>query len=165
MNAIAALLKAIQASGLGTAVRESDWLFPVIETVHVLALVTVVGTVGRLDLRLCGLLGRGRSVADLARELLPWTWTAFGLAALSGLLMFSSAASKYAANPFFEIKLALLAMAGVNMLAFQFGAGRSMARWSAAARPPVGARVAGLLSLALWVAVVAAGRWIGYTMH
>jgi hypothetical protein len=165
MGDLAALLKAIQASTLGTAVRESDWLFPVIETVHVLALVTVVGTVGRLDLRLAGLLGRGRSVPDLARELLPWTWTAFGVAALTGALMFSSAATKYAANPFFQIKLALLLLAGINMMAFQLGAGRRMAQWPVAARPPAGARAAGLLSLVLWVAVVAAGRWIGYTMH
>jgi hypothetical protein len=104
-------------------------------------------------------------VPDLARELLPWTWTAFGVAALTGALMFSSAATKYAANPFFQIKLALLLLAGTNMMAFQLGVGRRMAQWPVAARPPAGARAAGLLSLVLWVAVVAAGRWIGYTMH
>jgi hypothetical protein len=165
MGDLATLFKAIEQSALGTAMRESDWLFPVVETIHVLAIVTVVGTVGRLDLRLAGLFGRGRSVPELARELLPWTWAAFLLAAISGALMFSSAATKYAANPFFQAKLVLLVLAGINMLAFQFGAGRNMARWPLSARPPAAARWAGLFSLVLWTAVVTAGRWIGYTMH
>jgi hypothetical protein len=163
--AVIALLKSLEALPLPTAVRESDWLFPIIETVHVLALVTVVGTIGRLDLRLSGLLVRGRSVRELTRELLPWTWAAFMVAALSGLLLFSSAASKYAANPYFRAKLLLLTLAGVNMLVFQLGAGRRMAQWPATGVPPNGARVAGLVSLTLWIAVVTAGRWIGYTIH
>jgi hypothetical protein len=160
-----ALLKSLEQLPLPTAVRESDWLFPIIETVHVLALVTVVGTVGRLDLRLAGLTRRERSVRELARELLPWTWAAFAMAALSGLLLFSSAASKYAANPYFRVKLLLLLLAGLNMLAFQLGAGRRMAQWPAGTVPPAGARVAGFVSLTLWCAVITAGRWIGYSMH
>jgi hypothetical protein len=165
MGELPALLKAIEATMLATAVRESEWLFPVIETLHVFALVTVVGTIGRIDLRLAGLLDRGRGAAALAHELLPWTWGAFGLAVTTGLLMFASAASKYAANPYFEGKLVLLLLAGVNMAVFQLGAGRHLQQWPDEAAPPWRARLAGLVSLALWIAVVAAGRWIGYTMH
>ena len=165
MEAIGSLLEALRESALPTAVRESEWLFPAIETVHVLALILVVGSIGRLDLRLVGLGDRSQSVAGLTRALLPWTWSCFFVALVTGALMFSSEAVKYAANGFFLAKMALLVLAGINMLVFQLGSGRQLGQWTAATPLPRGARLAGGISLLTWVGVVVAGRWIGYTMH
>lgn len=165
MDALSDTLHQLQETVWATAIRESDLLFPVIETVHVIALIMVVGTIARLDLRLLGFHAGARDIDGTARRLLPWTWSSFVLALVSGTLMFSSAAVKYAANPFFQAKLVLLVLAGLNMLAFQLGSGRTMAAWSPKRPPPGKARLAGAVSLLLWISVVAAGRWIGYTMH
>ena len=151
----------LQSLPLPLAIHESGSLFPVIETVHVFALAIVVGSIATVDLRLLGLARRDEPAGDVAAKALPWTWKAFAIAVVSGLLLFSSAAEKYVANPAFGIKLLLLACAGANMAVFQRRAGRDMALWDPAATP-AGAKIAGGLSLLFWIGVVTAGRWIGF---
>ena len=77
-------LQALEATPWGTAVRENTWLFPTIESIHVLALVLVVGSIMVVDLRLLNLASRQRSVKELTDDVLPWTWSAFVLAAITG---------------------------------------------------------------------------------
>jgi hypothetical protein len=95
-------------------------------------------------------------------EVLKWTWAAFALVVLTGFTMFTTNARVYAHNTAFLIKLALLAVAGVNMLLFHLTAARTMASWDRKAAPPIG-KAAAALSLCLWVAVVFAGRVVGFT--
>ena len=157
------LLTWLEATSVATAVRESTWLFPTIETVHVLFLVLVVGSIMVVDLRLLNLASRNRPVSELTAEVLPWTWTAFAIAAVTGGLLFSSAAVKYVGLWPFRIKMALLALAAINMAVFHLGAFRGVAAWDRAPGvPPSAARAAGGISLTLWVLVVAMGRWIGF---
>jgi hypothetical protein len=152
----------LENTQLATAIRESTWLFPTIETVHVFAIVLVVGTIMIVDLRLLNVSSRARSVTELTREVLPWTWAAFALAALSGGLLFTSSALKYVNNLPFRFKMVLLLLAGVNMLVFHRLTSRSIAGWDRSV-PPTQARVAGGLSLLLWFGVISLGRWIGFT--
>jgi hypothetical protein len=152
----------LESTEIATAIRESTWLFPTIETVHVFAIVLVVGSVMIVDLRLLNVASRERSVTDLTREVLPWTWAAFALAALSGGLLFTSSAMKYVNNLPFRFKMVLLLLAGVNMLVFHRLTSRSIAGWDRSI-PPTPARVAGGLSLLLWFGVISLGRWIGFT--
>ena len=156
------LLEALQGSPIGTAIAESSFLFPTIETVHVIALTLVVGSIGMMDLRLIGLAGKKHAVTRLASDVLPWTWTAFVTAAITGSLLFTSAATTYWTNPFFRVKMILLLLAGVNMAIFHFITYRTVHEWDIDAPTPRGAKIAGLLSLAFWVGVVACGRWIGF---
>jgi hypothetical protein len=155
----------LQNTPVSVAIREHEALFPWIESVHVLAIVIVVGTISVIDLRLLGIASRNRMVTILMREVLPWTWTAFVVAAVTGLLLFSSNAVKYAQNFYFLAKMALLVLAGCNMAVFHLVGARDIATWSAAERPPAAARTAGGISLLVWIAVVACGRWIGFTLH
>jgi hypothetical protein len=106
-----------------------------------------------------------RAVNRVTREVLPCTWVAFALAAVTGSLLFSSRAVDYAHNYFFEGKMVLLALAGVNMALFHLFVGRNIEVWGAAARAPLPARIAGGISLVLWISVVAFGRGIGFTLH
>ena len=152
----------LEESPLGLAITESEWLFPTIETLHVLALALVFGSIAMLDLRLLGVANRDRGVAQLSEEVLPWTWSAFVVAAITGALMFISAATNYYDNGPFRIKLILLALAGLNMAVFQFTTFRSVQSWNLALPTPQAARIAGSLSLVFWVGVVVAGRWIGF---
>jgi hypothetical protein len=158
------LLQQLQDTALASAIGESVWLFPTIETIHVLALSLVVGSIAIVDLRLLGWASARRAVSSIAHEVLPWTWAAFVVALISGALLFSSKAVQYYNNIPFRIKIALLLAAGLNMLWFQLRTYRDVALWDAAAKPPAGARWAGSFSLVFWVGVVAAGRWIGFVL-
>jgi uncharacterized membrane protein len=158
-------LQALQDSAVATAIREGESLFPWIESVHVLAVTLVIGSIAIVDLRLIGLASRDRSVLQMTTLALPVTWCAFVIAAISGALMFSSNALAYAHNPFLQAKLLLILGAGLNMAIYHLHLGRSAHAWLSPALTPRRARVAGAISLALWIAVVACGRLIGFTLH
>ena len=155
-------LTRLQDLSFPTQIRESDWLFPTIETVHVFALVLVVGTIMTVDLRLLGLANKERPYSQVACEMLPWTWAAFGMAALAGMLMFSSKALTYYGNIPFRLKMVCLLLAGINMAMFHWLGTRHLDAWDRG-RPPWTARLAGGASLLLWITIVAAGRWVGFT--
>lgn len=162
MSDLTPLWTAIEALPLAKAIA-GGVLFPWIESVHVLAAATVVGTVAMVDLRLLGFRAGERGVRRLIAEVLPYTWAAFGLAALTGLLLFSSSATTYAVNLWFQLKFGLLLVAGVNMAWFHLLPYRTVHLWDELIRPPTRARIAGFLSLSIWIGVVACGRWIGFS--
>ena len=153
----------LESTNMANAIRQSTWLFPTIETIHVLATVLVVGSVTMLDLRLLGVASRDRSVTELHKEVLPWTWSSFAVAAMAGSLLFSSSATKYYHNVPFRMKMALLLLVGLNAAFFEFRTFRSVAAWDQGPRIPRAAKIAGGVGILLWIAVVACGRWIGFT--
>ena len=155
----------LQDLGVAVAIREGDVLFPWIECFHVLALTLVIGSIAIVDLRLLGLASRERSVAETTALALPITWSAFLVAAITGGLLFASNATVYAGNRYFQAKALLIVLAGVNMGVYQLlSRGRETA-WLTPALTPRSARVAGGLSLLLWILVAACGRWIGFTLN
>ena len=152
----------LEESALGITMTESEWLFPTVETLHVLALALVIGSISMLDLRLIGVANRDRGVIELTQDTLPWTWSAFLVAAITGALMFVSGATTYYDNGPFRIKLILLALAGLNMAVFHLTANRRVESWNHTLPTPRAARISGGLSLLFWIGVVVAGRWIGF---
>ena len=159
------LLRAIEATSIATEIREGESSFPFLECVHVLAVTLVVGSISIVDLRLLGWASLERAVSRVTGSVLPCTWIAFAAAAISGGLLFSSNAMTYAHNTWFLIKFCFIALAGANMLIFQFGIHGSVANWDSAATPPTAARVAGALSLLFWIAVITCGRWVGFSLQ
>ena len=158
------LLRALEATSIATQIRENDSLFPWIESIHVLAITLVIGSISIVDLRLLGWASRDRAVGRVTSTVLPCTWIAFAVAAISGAMLFSSNAVLYAHNTYFLSKFAFMALAGVNMLVFHFGAGRGVENWGTAATVPPAARIAGALSLLFWIGVIACGRWVGFSL-
>lgn len=158
-------LQYLQDTQIASAIREGETFFPWIECVHVLALTLVIGSIAIVDLRLLGLRSRDRSVLETTAEALPITWGAFAIALVTGGLMFSSNAVAYAHNDYFQAKIALIAFAGLNMAGYHLFVARSAASWHTAALTPLRARIVGGVSLALWIAVAACGRWIGFTIN
>ena len=157
------LLTALEHSGVAVAIRNSLYLFPMLEAFHVIALGLVFGTIMIVDLRMLGLAGSQRSYVRISDEVLKWTWGAFGLAVLTGFLMFTTNARVYVDNTFFRFKFALMALAGLNMLVFQFTLARSASEWGDAKVAPTRARIAATLSLLLWLGVIFMGRSVGFT--
>ena len=155
----------LQSTAVARTIAENEVLFPWIESLHVLAIVLVVGTISIIDLRLLCIASVNRSVSEMLHEVLPFTWGAFALAAVTGTLMFCSNATTYADNFFFRGKLVLLCLAGLNMAAFHWLGSRDIAHWEHSRQTPPAAKVAGAVSLGVWICVVVFGRWTGFTLH
>ena len=143
-------------------VRQSNWFFSTVDTIHTLGIILVAGTIMLLDLRLLGLALRSVPVAQVVARIVPSTLGGFGLMVVSGSLLFSSEAVKMYHSPAFRIKMLLLALAGLNALIFHRTIYRDVANWDPGAVVPLRARLAGLLSLIFWIAIIAAGRAIAY---
>jgi len=160
---IAAFLKALEATGLATKIRDSLFIFPLLEATHVIGLALVFGTIAIIDLRLIGLASSQRSFKRMYSDILKWTWAAFVLTGLTGALMFITNATVYYHNFYFRTKMLLLVLAGINMGIFELTLGRRVDSWDKdPSAPPLG-RVVGVLSIALWIAVIFMGRLIGFT--
>jgi hypothetical protein len=155
----------LQSTPFARTISENEILFPWIESVHVLAIVLVVGTISIVDLRLMGVASLDRAVKRLMGDVLPFTWSAFAVAAITGSSLFASDAVNYGHNFFFRGKLILLVLAGLNMAIFHLKGVRDVGRWGATQKTPLAAKIAGAVSLSLWICVVAFGRGIGFTMH
>lgn len=153
----------LENTDFAIAIAESSWLFPTVETIHVIALAMVFGSIFLLDLRLLGVSRKDMGVMQLSNETLPWTWGAFVLAVITGTIMFVSSVSRYLDNDPFLIKMGLIALAGVNMAVFHMTAYRTVHSWNHVIPTPVGARVAASFSIVFWIGVIIAGRWIGFT--
>jgi hypothetical protein len=164
-SALHAALTALQETTIATTIRENDNLFPWVEAIHVLAISLVVGTIFIVDLRLLGLASKDRPALTLSQNVLICTWLAFALAAVTGALLFSARAVAYSGNFFFQAKLVLLALAGLNMASFHAVFGRRMGEWGPGVASPLAARMSAGLSLLIWIGVVGFGRWIGFTLH
>ena len=156
--------ESIEYSQLGITIAESTWMFPTLETIHVIALTTVLGMIAIVDLRLVGVSSRALAVTKLSKDTLPWVWGAFILAAITGSLLFVSKATSYVVNPYFLWKLVMLSLAGMNMMYFHFFTYRTVEHWDLDPSVPYAAKVAGGLSLVFWLAVVFFGRAIGFTL-
>lgn len=160
------LLRSLEATPIATAIREGSSLFPWIEALHVLAISLVIGSIAILDLRLMGLASADRTVKLLMADALHCTLTAYGVAALTGALLFSSRALDYAHNSYFQAKFAFMILAGINMSVFHLFGTQDVERWGTPPnRTPLRARLAGGVSLLLWIGVVTCGRWIGFTLE
>src|SRR6202790_1220271 len=162
MHLLYTIAQWLEQTSVGTAIRESLWLFPVIETVHIFGIILLVGGTSILDLRLMGLTFRDEPVTKLAKRFLPWAWSGFIIQVATGLLMFASEATKMYINTAFQIKMLMIVAAGGNAFVFNLLADQRVGKWDKDPVPPVSARIAGLVSILFWFGIVAAGRWIAY---
>lgn len=156
--------EALEASPVGNFIASSAWAFPTLECIHVIALVTVIGTIAVMDLRLLGVASRDSAVTAMSNDTLPYTWGAFVLAAISGGLLFVSKAHIYAIDPYFQVKMVCLLLAGINMAYFHMTTWKTVHHWDVDTAVPLGGKIAASLSLFFWVCVLFFGRMIGFTL-
>lgn len=158
-------LGALEASALGQAMRQWLWLYPSVEVVHIAGIALLFGSIAVFDLRLLGL-SRDIPVRRLARHVLPWTAASFLLIIPSGMLMFTAHATEFIQSGVFVLKMALILAAGLNAALFHTITLRTADVWDADGMrklgPPPSARLAGALSLVIWIAVIACGRLLAY---
>lgn len=147
---------------LSVAIRESIWVYPILNVLHCVGILLVAGTIVVVDLRLLGLGLRRAPVSSVVRQVLPWTLAGFGFMALTGSMLAWSEPVRLYKSVFFPWKLAFIAIAGLNALLFHLGVYRGVGAWDSALLTPVRARIAGAVSIVCWICVIAAGRAIGY---
>lgn len=154
------LLTAVSETGLAGLVRDSLWGYPILETIHLFGIVLLFGTIALVDLRYLGVT-RSLSAVELGEHhLLRFTWIGFVIIALSGAALFTAYPVENVENMVFRVKLALIALAGVNMLFFTFRVAKGLT--GPDAEVPLAGRVSVALSLCLWVSTIACGRLIAY---
>ena len=159
-DALVPYLQALTASPLAEVVRTASWVYPSLETLHVIGLGLLFGGIFVLDLRLLGA-NKGLSVQQLSRHILPWVWLGFALNLASGVMLFASDALALAANISFQLKMALLVVAGSNAALFHLAIYPGVARWDGDA-PPLIVKLAAVASISIWLAIIALGRLIAY---
>ena len=149
---------------LSTTMRESIWAEPLVETIHVLTLTLFLGFAVLLDLRLLGICMRRRKVSEVLAQLNPFLFVGFAIMVASGLLLFTGDPPAFWGTTFFKAKMIFLVLAGLNVLIFNATIGHSVAQWDLTPKTPQAAKVAAIVSIVLWVAIVAAGRAIAYAL-
>jgi hypothetical protein len=144
------------------ALHESQYAYTTIESIHVWTLCLFVGFVVLLDLRLVGIVFRSVPVSHMVERLLPWTKVGFTIMVISGIALFYAIPFRTYHNVFFRVKAILLVLAGLNAFVFHNGVYRKAPQWDLDGYTPRAARLAGILSLILWTAIVFCGRLIAY---
>lgn len=153
----------LDQTSFGHEMRESLYLFPIVETLHVFGIVSLVSSAALLDLRLFGVGPmRDEPVAKLAKWILPWVILGFIVQVTTGLLMFSAEATRSAINSFFWYKMFLILGVGINALVFHTTVYKQVGTWNNAQVAPVGARIYGMFSIVLWMGIITLGRWFSF---
>ena len=157
-------LQWLNDTAFSITMRDSTWAEPVVETIHVLTLTLFLGFTVLLDLRLLGVAMRRRRASEVLRELNPCLTGGFLVMIVTGVLLFCGDPVAFYNSIFFKIKMLMLLLAGLNGWVFNATVGRKTAEWDTDPKTPGRAKAAAVVSLVLWVAIVAAGRAIAYSL-
>jgi hypothetical protein len=134
-------------------IAETGWLYATVSVIHYFTLFVLVGTIVLVDLRILGVAARSQSVTQVAETLFPWTWTALGLALLSGFLMFTTDGGDYYPDPVFRVKMTVILLALISAVIVQ----RNVRKWDQAPVISMGAKLVAFVSIVLWVGAILAG--------
>ena len=155
----------LEQTPVGLFVRESQYGFPILVAIHIAGLWLSAGIVVWFDLRLLGVSMGSVPARTVYRQLMPWAFGGFVLMVVSGGILVSGFATAAYGNVYFRVKIVALLLAGVNAVVYHRITERRGARSDGATDTPLPARMAGLISIALWATVILAGRMISYTLY
>ena len=159
-SVLQAIEPVLRTTALGAWVRHSQWAWPVLESLHFIGMSVLIGTIGLFDLRLLGF-ARGVPYAALHR-LIPLGIAAYTLNLLTGICFLSGTPDQYLFNLAFRSKMTFMLVAGLNVVFFYTRVFRRLETLAPDAPPPLGARVAGAVSLTMWIGVMSAGRLLTF---
>jgi len=142
--------EALERVGWVATLGETGWMYNAVAVVHYLTMFWFIGSVAIVDLRIMGIAARERNLAELGDQLLPWAWIGFTLSVIAGFLEFATAASDWAPDPVFHIKLMMIVVSVSFTIIVQMG----VKTWGQAAEIPTGAKIVACISLLLWIATI-----------
>lgn len=156
------ILKGLEDSSWAVTLRQSAWLYPIVEIVHISGIALLVGPAFMFDLRLLGF-SKNIPVTELGQHLLPWSRRSLFLIVPSGLLLFITNAYALWYNPVFRIKMLLLVIAGINALCFHYFTFRAIIASNEGSGTPTAAKVSAGISIIAWLTLIACGRLLAYS--
>jgi hypothetical protein len=157
-----AFMQSLQDMAFATMIRESALAYPVILSLHLAGMGLFGGMIAMTDLRILGVAMTQRPMADVHNQLRPYKHLGLTLVVLCGLTLAWSKAAIYWPNPFFKMKLACLVLVALHALAFRGPVYKSLGEMDKVGRATSLAKIAAVISIFMWINLVAAGRWIGY---
>jgi hypothetical protein len=160
-DAAPAIFVALEQSGFAMAIRQSRWLYPAANVGHIVSLIFFASAVAVMDVRLLGGFAATAPARLIARAR-TFAMAALAGMAVTGFMLFAAEASHLVLNPVFQLKAALVVAGLLNVAIYEFWARRAVEDLAPGAAMPQRAKLAGLLSLGIWVAVAACGRSIAY---
>lgn len=149
-------------TGVSEWMRAHFWFIPTVQTIHILAIAMVFGSVFMINLRILELAGRGRTMTWTAARYLPWVWWGLLVLLISGCLLITAEPPRELVNPAFWIKMMLIIVAVLVSVWFQHTVERNIAWWETSHPKRVAIRIAAVLAICLWGAIIVFGRWIAY---
>jgi hypothetical protein len=159
---LAAMWEWLARPAISELLIESVWVYPVIQSIHVLGITVFLGLNVMLDVRVLGLSLRRAPVTEVASYILPWVAPSSLVTLATGMLLFIADPARFAASPFFRVKVAALGCAVINLLVFHLTVYSRVDEWDVQPSPPLLARLSAALSLALWAIVLVASRLVAY---
>ncbi|HWN83526.1 MAG TPA: hypothetical protein VNN99_00190 [Vicinamibacterales bacterium] len=159
-SVLQAIEPVLRTTALGAWVRHSQWAWPILESLHFIGMSLLIGTIGLFDLRLLGF-ARGIPYGALHR-LIPLGIAGYTLNIATGFCFLSGTPDQYLFNAAFRFKMTFMLVAGLNVVFFYTRVFRRLEALPPDSAPPFGARVAGAVSLAMWIGVMSAGRLLTF---
>jgi hypothetical protein len=153
----------LQSTSWATWIRESLNLYPALYTLHIFGFVIMVTATSILDLRVLGLGLRGRSASSVAKQALPWAEAGLIANLMTGFLVFAAQAVDMYTNTAFRWKIAMVVLAGLNIVLVETSIKRNAATWRESGDTPAAVRMSAVISILLWFGIVAMSRVIGFT--
>jgi hypothetical protein len=154
----------IQHTSWATELRQADFVFPLIEGTHIMALSLSVGLILMLDLRLLRFAFRSERGSKVMHQVMPWALPGFAIMFLTGVVLFLAQAESVYMNNYFRVKMLMLVALGVNAAVYQFEFYPNMAAWDLGDTVPAGAKATAVISLVFWMVVIACGRLMAYEL-
>lgn len=153
---------AINDLSISLWIQSHFWAIPTIQSLHIMSIGALFGASIMINLRVLGVTGTSRTMAQTMRRYIPWIWWAFALLVFSGTLLIIGEPVRELINPIFWIKMALIVVALIATLGFNGALKARAANWETTTGATAGLRLAAVLLLILWCAVMFGGRWIAY---
>ncbi len=150
---------------LSITFQSVSWIVPSVQTIHILCVAVIVTYSAMLDLRLIGVAGRHRTIAQMTRDSMPWIWKALAVLAATGTILIIAEPARELTNAAFWLKMSMLALGIALTFLVQRGIEKNDEYWESSASRQRAARIVATLSILVWITVLSAGRWIGYVQH
>ena len=150
---------------ISMVIQSVSWIIPVVQSIHIMAVTIVVGSVLAVDMKLLGVVGRGSPISGATRRFLPWIWVALVVLLLTGSILTMAEPRRELINIVFRLKMALILVVCAVTGAFQVTVSRNASAWGDRPSNQWQARLLAVGTLAVWIAIVFCGRWIAYVEH
>ncbi|MGA2894459.1 MAG: DUF6644 family protein [Xanthobacteraceae bacterium] len=160
-RSLAAFCTWLDQTPLSQAIQTHAWVVPTVQTIHILTIAVVMGSILMIDLRLLGILDRGQPVERVFARFLPFIWWPLLILFATGTIMIIGEPARSLRNPVFQLKVVLI-LAAVSVTLAIVRTNRSPAGRGIVQSPRLPVRLLAVLSLTIWVGVIFAGRWIAY---